>query len=263
MSDFETLTLSKNNAIATLTLNRPDAANGLNTKMGEELMRASIEVDEDPEIRTVILQANGKMFCAGGDLKEFASYGEQTGRKLKALTSNLHAAISRLNRMPKPLIVSVNGMAAGAGFSIAIAGDIVIAADNAKFTMAYTAAGLSPDGSCSYFLPRLIGLRKTQELMLTNRRLSAEEALDWGLITKVVSADELEQTALQIATEMAQGPTLAYSQVKQLLLSSFDNSLETQMELEARGITAMGNSLDGQEGISAFTQKRSPEYHGK
>lgn len=263
MSDFETLTLSKNNAIATLTLNRPDAANGLNTKMGEELMRASIEVDEDPEIRTVILQANGKMFCAGGDLKEFASYGEQTGRKLKALTSNLHAAISRLNRMPKPLIVSVNGIAAGAGFSIAIAGDIVIAADNAKFTMAYTAAGLSPDGSCSYFLPRLIGLRKTQELMLTNRRLSAEEALDWGLVTKVVSADELEQTALQIATEMAQGPTLAYSQVKQLLLSSFDNSLETQMELEARGITAMGNSLDGQEGISAFTQKRSPEYHGK
>lgn len=263
MSDFETLTLSKNNAIATLTLNRPDAANGLNTKMGEELMRASIEVDEDPEIRAVILQANGKMFCAGGDLKEFASYGEQTGRKLKALTSNLHAAISRLNRMPKPLIVSVNGMAAGAGFSIAIAGDIVIAADNAKFTMAYTAAGLSPDGSCSYFLPRLIGLRKTQELMLTNRRLSAEEALDWGLVTKVVSADELEQTALQIATEMAQGPTLAYSQVKQLLLSSFDNSLETQMELEARGITAMGNSLDGQEGISAFTQKRSPEYHGK
>lgn len=263
MSDFETLTLSKNNAIATLTLNRPDAANGLNTKMGEELMRASIEVDEDPEIRAVILQANGKMFCAGGDLKEFASYGEQTGRKLKALTSNLHAAISRLNRMPKPLIVSVNGIAAGAGFSIAIAGDIVIAADNAKFTMAYTAAGLSPDGSCSYFLPRLIGLRKTQELMLTNRRLSAEEALDWGLVTKVVSADELEQTALQIATEMAQGPTLAYSQVKQLLLSSFDNSLETQMELEARGITAMGNSLDGQEGISAFTQKRSPEYHGK
>lgn len=263
MSDFKTLTLSKNNAIATLTLNRPDAANGLNTKMGEELMRASIEIDEDPEIRAVILQANGKMFCAGGDLKEFASYGEQTGRKLKALTSNLHAAISRLNRMPKPLIVSVNGMAAGAGFSIAIAGDIVIAADNAKFTMAYTAAGLSPDGSCSYFLPRLIGLRKTQELMLTNRRLSAKEALDWGLITKVVSADELEQTALQIATEMAQGPTLAYSQVKQLLLSSFDNSLETQMELEARGITAMGNSLDGQEGINAFTQKRSPEYHGK
>lgn len=263
MSDFETLTLSKNNAIATLTLNRPDAANGLNMKMGEELMRASIEIDEDTDIRAVIINANGKMFCAGGDLKEFASFGEQTGRQLKALTTHLHAAISRFNRMPKPVIVSVNGMAAGAGFSLAVAGDIVIAADNAKFTMAYTAAGLSPDGSASYFLPRLIGLRKTQELMLSNRRLSAEEALQWGLITQMVSADDLEQTTLKLATEMAQGPTLAYSQVKQLLLNSFDNSLETQLELESRGITAMGNSLDGQEGIQAFTEKRAPVYQGK
>jgi 2-(1,2-epoxy-1,2-dihydrophenyl)acetyl-CoA isomerase len=165
--------------------------------------------------------------------------------------------------MNKPLIVAVNGMAAGAGFSMAVCGDLVLAAESAKFTMAYTAAGLSPDGSASYFLPRLIGMRKTQELMLTNRRLKAEEALEWGLVTQVVADEELAETAMKLAQQLAEGPTLAYGQVKQLLNSSFNNSLETQMELEGRGISAMAASTDGREGIQAFLEKRAPIYQGK
>ena len=164
--------------------------------------------------------------------------------------------------MDAPVIIAVNGMAAGAGFSIACTGDIVYAAESAKFTMAYTAAGLSPDGSASYYLPRLVGLRRTQELMLNNRRLSAQEALDWGILTNVFADDDLYDEALKTATQLAQGPTKAYGTVKKLLLSSYQESLETQMELEAQGMGAMSSSLDGTEGIAAFLEKRRPKFSG-
>ncbi len=262
MSDFETLEFAISDGVATITLNRPDAANGLNMAMGRELMLAAIRCDEDTSIRAVLLKANGKMFCAGGDLKSFAAYGDEISSAIKELTTYLHAAVSRFARMKAPLIIAVNGMAAGAGFSLAVTGDLVLAAESAKFTMAYTAAGLSPDGSSSYFLPRLIGLRRTQELMLTNRRLSAAEALDWGLITRLVDDEQLADEALKVAQQFAQGPTNAFSTVKKLLLTSSENSLETQMELEARGIAAMTTTEDGREGITAFTEKRVPTYTG-
>lgn len=262
MADFQTLRFEQNDGIATITLNRPEAANGLNCAMGLELMQAAIACDENPAIRAVILTGEGKMFSAGGDLKEFASFGDEISIKLKELTTHLHAAVSRFSRMEKPLIVAVNGMAAGAGFSMAVCGDYVFSSQSAKYTMAYTAAGLSPDGSSSYFLPRLIGMRKTQELMLTNRRLTAEEALEWGLVNEVVADDELADSAMEFAKTLANGPTKAYGQVKKLLLTSFDNSLETQMEFEARGIAAMAQTEDGKEGIASFLEKRKPSYKG-
>jgi 2-(1,2-epoxy-1,2-dihydrophenyl)acetyl-CoA isomerase len=172
-------------------------------------------------------------------------------------------ATSRFSRMRAPLVVAVNGTAAGAGMSLAVSGDLVLAADVAKFTMAYTAAGLSPDGSSSYFLPRLIGLRRTQELMLTNRRLSAQEAFEWGLVNRVVAADDLQQQARALAAQLAQGPTRAFGTVKRLLNESFTGTLETQMELEARGIAAMAGTPDGREGIQAFLEKRKPSFSGR
>lgn len=263
MPEFNTLKFAIADGVASITLNRPDAANGLNMQMGKELMMAAIECSENPKVRCVLLSAEGKMFSAGGDLKSFAGLGEELPKTIKELTAYLHSAISRFSRMDAPLIVAVNGMAAGAGMSMAVCGDLILAASSAKFTMAYTAAGLSPDGSASFFLPRLIGMRKTQELMLTNRRLSAQEALDWGLVTQVCEDDNLQSEAQALAKKIATGPTMAFGTVKKLLLSSFDHSLETQMELEAQGISAMTRCADGKEGIAAFSEKRAAVFTGK
>jgi len=259
---YETIEFDIQNQVAVLTLNRPESANAMNLKMSHELMTASIVCDENPAVRAVVITGAGKMFCAGGDLAEFASHGDELTHKLKEMTVYLHGAISRFARMDAPVICAVNGTAAGAGMSLAMSGDLVLAAESAKFTMAYTAAGLSPDGSSTYFLPKLIGVRKTKELMLTNRRLTAEEAEQWGLVNQVVSNDTLVTETLTLAAQLSRGPTRAYGAVKSLLNDAADSSLETQMELEARMITDMARSHDGQEGIAAFLGKRKPEFSG-
>ncbi len=259
---YETLLFDVTDGLAKITLNRPDAANSLNGAMAHDLMMAAIRCDEDPEIRAVLLTGTGKMFCAGGDLKTFHGFGEDIGARLKEITVYLHAATARFSRMDPPLVIAVNGIAAGAGMSIAVSGDLVLAARSAIFTSAYTAAGLSPDGSSTYFLPRLIGLRRTQELMLTNRRLSAEEAAEWGLINKVVDDAALADEAETLARSLAAGATRAYGAVKKMLVESFTNPLETQMEIEARMISARASSPDGREGIDAFVNKRTPDFTG-
>lgn len=262
-TDYETLLVDIKGAVARVTLNRPDAANGINLQMAKDLYNVSLAFDNNPAIRAVIITGSGKMFCAGGDLKSFASEGDKVSQFLKEITFYLHGAISRLAHMNAPVIIAVNGTAAGAGFSLAVLGDYVLAAESAKFTMAYTAAGLSPDGSSSYFLPRLIGVRKTQELMLTNRLLTAQEALDWGLLNKVVASEELLDAAETVATQLAAGPTQAFGSVKKLLLASFENNLEGQMELESVAIANMAATADGKEGIAAFIDKRKPAFSGQ
>lgn len=257
---FDNLLFTVENNVATITFNRPTAANGLTVELSNDLMHAAIHCDENPDIRAVIVTGAGKFFCAGGDLKSMAGFGDAIGAKLKEMTGYLHLAISRFSRMDAPLIIAVNGMAAGAGMSFVATGDIVLAAEGAAFTMAYTGAGLSPDGSSTYFLPRLIGALRTKELMLTNRRLSAEEALEWGLLSRIVPADDLMDQATQLATQLARGPLMAHGQVKSLLHASATNSLETQMELEARAIAAQGVGPEGQEGIAAFLKKRKPTF---
>ena len=260
--EFETIRLETQDGIAHLTLDRPDAANAITLQMGHELMKAAIQVDESSDVRAVLLTGAGKMFSAGGDLKSFAALGDGLAPALKELTTYLHAAVSRLARMRAPLVVAVNGAAAGAGFSLAMAGDLVLAADSAKFSMAYTAAGLSPDGSSSYFLPRLVGMRRTQELMITNRRLSAAEALDWGLVTRVVPAESLTAEAEALSAQLAGGPTNAFGGVKRLLQETFSGTLETQMELETRVFADNCRGADGREGIAAFVEKRKPAFSG-
>ena len=260
---LETLDFSISNNIATITLNRPENANALNPIMAKELSNMAIECDENKDIRAVIIEGSGKMFCAGGDLKAFSDAGDSAPALIKQMAGDLHIAISRFSRMDAPTIAAINGTAAGAGFSIAISADVVISTKSAKFVMAYTNAGLSPDGSSTYFLPRRIGDRRARELMLTNRVLSAEEALEWGLINKIVDQENLSATTRELAEKFASGPTLAYGKVKNLLNASFDNGLETQMELETRGISDMARSSDGREGIQAFLNKRKPNFKGK
>lgn len=260
MSAYEYLEFDKQGAIARIMLNRPDAANGMNAGLNRELKQAAIACDRDAAIKVVILGAQGRFFCAGGDIREMLAHGDEIGPELKSLADDLHAAISTLMRMQAVLIVAVNGVAAGGGFSLALTGDIVLAAESASFTMAYTRAGLCPDGSSSWLLPRLVGWRRAQELMLTNRRLSADEALEIGLITRVVADDELQVETDRLAAEFAAGARLSNAYVKKLLLASADNDLESQMELEAALLSRCATSPDGREGILAFVEKREPEF---
>src|SRR3990170_4852829 len=181
MMSFEALTLDRRDGIATITLNRPEAFNALNLTLGRELFHAVLDVDEDPAVRCVVVTGAGKAFCAGGDVKDFADNLPRIGVLVKELTTYLHGAVSRLCRSDKPVIMAVNGIAAGGGFSFALSGDLVLAGESARLAIAYARIAATPDGSSSYFLPRLIGLRPALELYMTNRVLSAREALDWGL----------------------------------------------------------------------------------
>lgn len=257
---FKTIEFKVQDHVARIILNRPEAGNAFNSDLARELAKAAMACDLDPAIKAVLLTGHGKIFCAGGDLKAFAGFGDEATPRVKQLADDLHKSISIFARMDAPLIVAVNGSAAGAGFSLAIAGDIVIAADNARFTMAYTAVGLSPDGSSTWYLPRLIGLRRAQELALTNRVLSAAEALAWGLATRVVPAADLEDAAMAMCHQLAAGPRAAQATVKRLLLCSPGNGLETQMEIEGHAIARAAGTPDGIEGVQAFAAGRTPVF---
>lgn len=258
-SEHTTLNLTISESIATITLNRPKV-NGMNIAMVKELGVVAKQCADDNSVRAVILTGSGAFFSAGGDVKAMAEGGADGPAILKEMADNLHEAISTFARMSKPVIVAVNGMAAGGGLSLAMIGDIVIAAESASFTMAYTAAGLTPDGSSTYFLPRIIGLRRTMELTLTNRKLSANDALDWHMVNQVVPDDQLMPTVMGLAAKLAQGPTDAYGEIKKLMLSTFTNSLETQMELEGQAISGRLNTPNGKEGVKAFSEKRRPKF---
>lgn len=261
--EFEKIVLEVDGGVALLTFNRPDQAHAMDRQMMHELMHAAIRCDEDPSIRAVVATGSGRFFSAGGDLAAFGEAGDEAGALLKEMTTYFHAAVSRFSRMDAPIIAAVNGMAAGAGFSFVAACDMAIAAESARFTSAYTAASLTPDGSSTYFVPRLVGLRRATELMLTNRRLTAEEALEWGLVNQVVPDDQLMDAAMELARSFASGATVAYGAVKRMLHESFAGTLETQMELEARTIAGMSHTRDGREGIDAFLHKRSPSFEGR
>ena len=260
MSEFSNLDFSIKNGIARIQLNRPHAGNTLNLDLVTELARVALLCEITANVKVVLLTGNGKMFCAGADLKAIEDFGDQRNIIVKKLADEFHKAISTFTRMKAPLIIAVNGVAAGGGFSFAVAGDLVLAAKSASFKMAYTASGLSPDGGSSYFLPRLIGLRRTQELMLTNRQITAQEAFEMGMITRVVPDEDLLNSAEILAQQISSGSLQANACVKRLLLTSFDNGLETQMELEGREISNNAMSKNGIEGICAFLEKRKPTW---
>jgi 2-(1,2-epoxy-1,2-dihydrophenyl)acetyl-CoA isomerase len=260
---YSTLLFDVRDHVARITLNRPDAANALNVELSKDMMQASLRCSEDPSIRAVIITGTGRMFCAGGDLKSFAAQGENLPYHLKEVTTYLHAAVSRFTRMDAPVIAAVNGTAAGAGMSLACSCDFVLAAESARFTMAYTRAGLTPDGSSTYFLPRIVGLKRALELTLTNRLLSAQEACEWGIVTRVVPDANLMAEAEALAGQLASSATGALGAAKRLLHSGWNETLETQMELEAQAIATRAHTADGREGINAFLEKRAPKFTGK
>lgn len=260
---YSKLLFETRDGVAHITLNRPDAGNALDMEMGRELMEAALRCDEDPSIRAVVISGAGSVFCVGGDLKNFSTQGEHLPYHLKELTTYLHAAISRLARADAPVVGAVNGVAAGAGFSLAMSCDLILATESARFTMAYSKAGLTPDGSSTYFLPRLVGFRRAMELTLTSRTLSAQEASEWGIVNRVVPDEDLPAEAGELASQLAAGPTKAFGTSKRLLHTSWTETLETQMEHEARSIADTARTADALEGITAFTEKRAASFEGR
>jgi 2-(1,2-epoxy-1,2-dihydrophenyl)acetyl-CoA isomerase len=257
---YSTLLLDIRAGVAHIRLNRPDAYNGLNLTMAEELADAALRCGNDPAVRAVLLSGEGRVFSAGGDLNDFTARGSGIKPYIEELTAAFHLAVSRLVRMAPPVIAAVQGSAAGGGMSLAIACDLVVAAESARFTMAYTRIGLCPDGSSSYFLPRLVGLKRALDLILTNRVLGAQEALEWGLVSRVVPDAELMSEAETLARNLAAGPTAAFGLSKRLVQSGWTETLETQMALETQAISSLTASDDAREGIQAFLEKRPARF---
>jgi 2-(1,2-epoxy-1,2-dihydrophenyl)acetyl-CoA isomerase len=260
---YEALRLDIHEHIATLTLNRPTAYNALNAPAARELLDAITQLDEDSTVRCVVITGAGNAFCAGGDVRGFHDHLPEIGTHLKQLTHLLHGAVSRIARMPKPVIAAVNGVVAGGGMGLLLACDLAYAVETATLTMAYTRIGANPDGGSSFWLPRLVGVRRALELIYTNRVLSAQEALAWGILNGVVAPEHFPAAVYAVARQLAQGPTLAYARAKKLCYISVNETLETQMENEACDIADSGKTEDFREGITAFMQKRPPSFRGR
>jgi 2-(1,2-epoxy-1,2-dihydrophenyl)acetyl-CoA isomerase len=246
--------------VARITLNRPEAANTLNEELSSQMLDAIIRSEENKEVRALILSGGtGRFFCAGADLRSFYT----APGALKSRVSLFHVAISRIVRAPFPVIAAVNGTAAGGGMGLACCCDLIVAAESAKFIMAYTRRGLSPDGTTTYFLPRRIGVGRALELAYTNRTLSAREALEWGLVNRVVPDGSLLAETHALAAELARGATQALAAAKRLIYSGTHESLETQIENELRSIFELAATEDTKEAIAAFNEKRTPVFKGR
>jgi 2-(1,2-epoxy-1,2-dihydrophenyl)acetyl-CoA isomerase len=257
-----TVVLDVQDGIARLQLNRPDAGNALNAALGAGLRAAAEEIERRDDVRAVLITAAGRAFCVGGDLAYVSSTDDPAAAVLP-LAGDLHAAMLTMRRIDAPVITAVQGAAAGGGLGLIFCADLVIAGASAHFTAAYTAAGLSGDGGITWALPRLVGMRRASELMLTNRRVGADEAAAIGLVTQVVPDEGLEDAALALARSLATGPTAAYGRVKRLLERTWNATFEEQLEQEAEWIAQTAGAPDGREGVAAFLGKRRPEFGGR
>ena len=253
--------LDVRDGIARLTLNRPEAANAIDLSLARALGEATSEIAATEGVRVVLLSGAGSRFCAGGDVRSFADSGAALGDELAAVLAELHPAVELLAALDAPVVAVVHGSAAGAGLSLVAGADLVIAAASTKFVMAYTGIGLVPDGGSTWYLPRVVGLRRALELALTNRVLSADEACDWGLVTSVVPDAELADAAEALATTLAAGAARALGSAKQLMRASLATTLEAQLAHEATRMVLAGGSADGREGVAAFVEKRPPTFN--
>jgi 2-(1,2-epoxy-1,2-dihydrophenyl)acetyl-CoA isomerase len=259
---YETITYERADGVGHLRLNRPDGANAVSEAFARDLREVMIEIEFDDAVRAVSVTAEGKVFCAGGDLKEFHGQGENLPRHGARLLGDFHTAIYKMNRMPKPFVAGVRGAAGGAGLSLVGAFDMVISGESAKYTMAYTRAGMTPDGTSSYFIGRHIGLRRMLDLTLTNRVLDAATAEQWGLVNRVVPDSDVDVATAALAAELAAGAPFAVGHAKQVIYNGFDHPLEAAGEFEGTMITAAMGTADGREGIASFVEKRTATWTG-
>jgi 2-(1,2-epoxy-1,2-dihydrophenyl)acetyl-CoA isomerase len=249
----------RRDAVAWLTLNRPDFGNAIDVPLARALFEAVAAADEDVGIRCVVIRGNGRLFCAGGDVSQLHAAGEDRSRLLDEILCWLHPAMLRLAEMEKPVVTAVQGPAAGAGLGLAAIGDIALAGSDAHFTMAYSKIGLSPDAGATWLLPRLVGMRRAQELALTNRRLSAAEAAQMGLITRAVPHESLAAEVEATVSALVSSAAGAIGRTKQLLFAS-GGALRDQLEAERAAIIAQGASEESRIGFAAFSERRAPDF---
>jgi 2-(1,2-epoxy-1,2-dihydrophenyl)acetyl-CoA isomerase len=261
---FTTLTLDVTDGIATVRLDRPDDANAIDVPMARDLSEVATRLAEDPSVRVVLLGGNGPMFTAGGDIPLFShTPPDELPGLLRRLIDDYHLAIERLTELDAPIVCGVRGAAAGGGLGMVCAADYVVAADDAVFTVGYGRLGLTADGGNSWFLPRLVGMRRAQEMFLLNRRLTAAEALDWGLVNRLVPAADVDAEARAVAETLAAGPTRAFGGMRALLRQSYETPLRDQLADEQARIVAISATADSAEGVAAFAARRTPRFDGR
>lgn len=263
--DYTKLLFSRDAGVATLTLNRPERANAFDETLTAELQDALKQAEKDTTIRCVVLTGAGKAFCAGQDLGAFTARYESSDKIgfREHLQKGYNQIVMRLRTMEKPVIAAVNGAVAGAGLGIACACDIRIASENARFRMAFIGIGLAPDSGTSFMLPRLIGFGRALEMAITNELIDAPKALEYGLVTRVVSAEELLPMTIEFAQQLANAPTRGIGLTKRAFNRALVSDLEATLDYEAQLQDIAGATLDHREGVKAFIEKRAASYQGK
>lgn len=262
--NYETIQLEIRDAVAILTLNRPSALNALTVTMGEEF-RSAINEARERGARSIVVTGAGRAFCAGGDLREMQQMAERSGRAEAFFDEPLrllNECILLLRRTPLPVIAAVNGFASGGGCNLALACDIVLAAESARFNQAFVGVGLTPDCGGTFILPRLVGWRRATELMMTGEPVDARRALEMGMINRVVADEELMAEALALGARLAAAPTAAIGRIKELLEQSATNDYSAQLDLEHKAQLQSGQTKDFREGVAAFIEKRPPRFTG-
>ena len=260
---MEYVLTSLEQGIQTITLNRPEKYNSFTEPMALELQKAFQDAESD-DVRCVILKANGKAFCAGQDLPEVVERAKDSSYELADTVRTTYNPIIRaIRKLEKPVVCAVQGTAAGAGANIAFACDIVVAAKSAQFIQAFSKIGLIPDSGGTWFLPRLAGFARTNAMYMLDEKISANQAVELGLIYKAVDDENLENETDSIAQKLASMPTKGFGIYKRAMNETFSNNLDQQLELEANLQTEAGNTDDYKEGVEAFLEKRKPVYKGK
>lgn len=251
--------LEIDNGIARIALNRPDALNAITVAMAQDLLHILRQLESDDRVRVVVIQGRGRAFCAGGDL---SFLNEASPEQLSTLIAPLHESIEIISRLGAPVVACVHGVVAGAGVSLALACDFVLAGEGTRFNLAYTAIGTSPDASASWHLPRLVGLNKSLELLLLSEPFDAVEALNLRLVNTVLPADQLQEASETLITRLASAPTVALAQTKRLVRSSLQSTLTEQLQAEHDSFQACARTRDFKTGINAFLHKSKPAFEG-
>jgi 2-(1,2-epoxy-1,2-dihydrophenyl)acetyl-CoA isomerase len=261
---YQTIILEKINGVAKLTLNRPDKLNSFNVQMHQELQGALDDIAMDGETRCLLLTGAGRGFCAGQDLGDRAVSADQAAPDLgKSVEQFYNPLIRRITTLKMPVVCALNGVAAGAGASIVLACDIVLAARASSFILSFAKVGLVPDSGSSWHLARAIGMPRAKAMAMLGTKIKAEQAEQWGLIYQVVDDEQLSAEADKLAAHLALQPTQALANIKELLHTSFDYSLNEQLERERKAMQHLGRSDDYREGVASFMEKRVPAFTGK
>jgi 2-(1,2-epoxy-1,2-dihydrophenyl)acetyl-CoA isomerase len=261
------LLVEKRDGIARITFNRPDARNAVSIEMREALIDTMLDIATQNDIRCVLLRGAGKNFMAGGDVKSFVEFTEmaplERKKHFEKRVNTLIPLLTTMQQMEKPIVAAVQGAAVGFGFSLAMACDLVVATDDARFACSYIGIGCSPDGSGSYYLPQLVGVKKAMELAMLGEFIDAQTAMSMGLINRIVAAEQLDTEVDSLLKRLANAPTVGLSNVKQLMYASMNNNLQTQMAMEAKCFADCVATEDWVEGVTAFVEKRGAHYSGK